>query len=96
MDAHLRDNDELLPHVFLGDVTRYVHDVLKRGDTDVVRRILVVLELAFVSPDQEARDLVAASFLENLEPNADDLRMLTALSGAAMKGVFTRWPQKSN
>jgi hypothetical protein len=96
MDAHFRDNGEVLPHVILGDVTRFVHEALKRGDRSTVRRILAVLERAFVSRDQDARELVSASFLENLEPGAGELRTLTALAGPKMKEVLVRWPQNSN
>jgi hypothetical protein len=32
MDEHLKDNDEMLPHVFFGDLTRVVINMQKMSD----------------------------------------------------------------
>jgi hypothetical protein len=85
LTEHIRDYDEVLPHVFFGDVTRYVCDELARGRVDAVRSILTVLEMAVTSPDREARDLVGASFLENLESKRAVFDALSALAGPEMR-----------
>src|SRR5215211_9198760 len=72
---HLRQNDELLPHVLMGAVTRFVCEAYHRsvsGETDaeqwrrVVSRSLTLMERAISSPDLMLRNLILVSFLENL------------------------------
>ena len=59
---HVSDNDEILPHVFLGDVTRYVlADGIQR------RELVRFLDDRFTKGEKDIRDLIAVSFIENLE-----------------------------
>jgi hypothetical protein len=88
MSEHVRDNDEVLPHVFFGDLTRYVHSEVAHGRSDTVRRILVVLEMTVASQDQRTRDLVGASFLENLQSDPTVFSALSALAGPEMKSAL--------
>lgn len=70
---HEADYKELLPHVFMGDVTRFVFDLhsrAQRGSREtegVLTEILVGVEKALASRDLSLRDLIVASFLENLD-----------------------------
>jgi len=57
---HLADNDELLPHVLFGDVTRWL--VARGPDTAV----LAVLERHMDTGDDEVQNVLVVSFLENL------------------------------
>jgi hypothetical protein len=74
LDEHINDNfGELLPHVFLGDVTRHLAEIAhtaSSADVLAVRRelksALETLELAYASGNEEVQELIAASFLENL------------------------------
>ena len=57
-DAHLQAYDEVLPHVFVGDLTRYVIASYRQMRTDtsgqarqVVDRALALLEQAMQSSD---------------------------------------------
>jgi len=88
MSEHVRDNDEVLPHVFFGDLTRYVHSEVAHGRSDTVRRILIVLEMAVASQDQRTRDLVGVSFLENLQSDPTVFSALSALAGPEMKSAL--------
>lgn len=91
-DAHLQDNDEALPHVFFGDVTRYVvqlvraidrtHDV---GPPGPLGRVLSFLEEAMMSPDTRVQELVSTSFLEGLDPTDDTYTTLMALFGPSLR-----------
>jgi hypothetical protein len=68
LDDHVAFNNELLPHVFFGDVTRFVVSGFaehpeRRADTE---KILVVLEEAMGSPDEDVQNLVSVSFCEKL------------------------------
>ena len=79
LEGHIRDNyGEVLPHVFFGDVTRYVVSLLlaARSGSNLPRRrelrdILNYLEEAYASGDEEVRGLISVSFLENL-PRSDE------------------------
>jgi hypothetical protein len=56
---HVRDNDEVLQHVFFGcDLVPFVLAAWKAGDAELVGRCLEVLEAAMVSPDPRTRELV--------------------------------------
>lgn len=62
---HVADNDEILPHVLMADITRWlcVHGPQPE--------VLTVLEDHLVRGGPQVRDVIFASFLENLE--VDDL-----------------------
>ena len=72
-DEHLRDYDTVLPHVLIGDLTRYVIVSYRQMSTDAsgqarqaVDRALALLEQAMQSTDAQLQALVSVSFLENL------------------------------
>lgn len=74
-EEHLRDNDELLPHVFMGDVTRFVIDAYARSMlpgkdgqhwSQVLDKVMSTLEGAAASPNLGLVNLVTVSFCENL------------------------------
>lgn len=71
---------ELLPHVLMGDFTRFLLDAYRKSVSgladeekwhEIVDRSLTLLEEAISSSDNELQSLVAYSFLENLLPRAD-------------------------
>ena len=74
-DEHIEDYDELLPHVFFGELTRYVVNLYKSildcsSDTkrwDELDTILVYLENGISGNDEKVQELIAVSFLENLD-----------------------------
>jgi hypothetical protein len=83
-DEHIHDNNELLPHVFLGDVTRYVVHRVRLGETGPakpVERILSVLEQYMGSGDEQVKELVSVSFVENLLKHDKVLASLKGLIG---------------
>lgn len=69
LQEHVDDYDGLLPHLFLADVVRFV----SRGAGVVVRGLVAaVLEDLFRSGEEEDRELIAVSFLENLPSEAEE------------------------
>jgi hypothetical protein len=68
IDEHVVDNDEVLPHVLFGDLTRFVLDAHMRGDDDLVRRALAFLDHALREGDDMVQNLVGVSFVENVGP----------------------------
>lgn len=83
-DMHIDDCDELLPHVFFGDVTRYVVQQVHSGESEnsqSLRRILDFLEQSVASESEEVQELVSVSFLENLADHDDVVAHLKGMLG---------------
>jgi hypothetical protein len=89
---HKADNNgEVLPHVFMGDVTRWV--VSLAGDSrrkTKLRRVLDFLNAEFERSDEAGRELIAVSFLENLPRPGDPGGELRNMLGAALEGELRR------
>ena len=66
-EEHVRDNDEVLPHRLLGALTRFVLDAHERGDDNLVDRVLHVLDRLMAEGDDDTQNLVAVSFIEDIE-----------------------------
>lgn len=71
---HLKDCDELLPHVFMGEVSRKIvvldRIVLSKGEDAVenllLKNLLSEFENGMSSDSKEVKELISVSFLENL------------------------------
>ena len=92
LEEHTKDNDgEILPYVFLGDVTRYVLSLLfagSSGDLEArreLRRILDYLEDAYSNGGEEIQDLIALSFLENLPRQGERGAQIRDMVGPNLK-----------
>ena len=78
-DEHLRDYDTLIPHVFLGDVTRFVVALVNESPlSNELKAVLDVLEVAMSKEDEEISELISVSFLENLigEVRLEDIKIM--------------------
>jgi hypothetical protein len=66
---HMSDNDELLPHVLFGDVTRYAADLARSGDDDATLiDLLNDLDSALgADRDDQVSNLIWVSFVENAQ-----------------------------
>lgn len=82
---HVDDNGETLPHVLLGDITRFVVDSYRCANTSVLSRILELLEISVSSSDDKLQELVVVSFLENLHQAGNDYDGLKKLLGPNLK-----------
>ena len=75
-DEHVSDNfGEVLPHLFFGDLTRYVVAHFTEAQEGAhagtqaeneLRRLLNDLENAYADSQEEIQELISVSFLENL------------------------------
>jgi hypothetical protein len=85
-DEHLADNDTLLPHVFMGDVTRFAilkaHDL---GSRNVMAELLDHLEEGLESGAEEVKELIIVSFIENLRGEGPTVEMIRPLMGTNMR-----------
>jgi hypothetical protein len=80
LDEHVADNDQFLPHVFMADVTRWLG--ADRPAT-AVRAVVAVIADHFDRGQPDVRDVILASFLENLErDDPADQAVLDALPPA--------------
>jgi hypothetical protein len=68
VDDHLATYDELLPHVLFGDVTRFVMDAYEEGRSGVERRCLEFMERALRDGDDDVKNVIQVSFVENVGP----------------------------
>jgi hypothetical protein len=64
--AHVAYYGELLPHVLFGDIARWAQENVD-SERVAVRETLNALETAWESSDDEVRNLIAVSFLDNLD-----------------------------
>ncbi len=101
LDEHVSDNDALLPHVFMGDLTRFVVQSYKGGyqqespenDIGDLPCILSHLEQGMMSRNKEVQELVAVSFLENLDESDKSLRDLESMLGPALANELSKLRQ---
>jgi hypothetical protein len=93
LEEHIEANfGELLPHVFFGDVTRYVVSLFLATRSSAclaprreLRDILSYLEEAYAAGDEELRELISVSFLENLPRPGESGAEVRELVGPNLK-----------
>ena len=92
LEEHIKDNlGEILPHVFFGDVTRYVLSLLfavSGGGLPPrreLREILDYLEEAYSGGDEERRELISVSFLENLPRPGEEGAQIREMVGPNLR-----------
>ncbi|MBR9804081.1 hypothetical protein GYB59_21360 [bacterium] len=85
MQEHISDFDEVLPHVFVADVARYVlSESLHRQE------IVRVLDDNFREAAHDIQDLIAVSFIENLESEEHLNRVLDGVHAEALRAEWDR------
>ena len=77
---HLAEYEKLLPHVLFGDVTRWL---VARGP---VAEVLDILEHHCGAGDEEVRNVLEASFLENLERDNPEYLLVREALPACLAG----------
>jgi hypothetical protein len=84
-DEHIKDNDELLPHVFMGDVTRFAVAAVHRDDQARLERLIGFLEGELSKASESVAELIGASFVENLAGEEEAIRAVVAIGGPALR-----------
>lgn len=82
---HLADYTEVLSHVLMADVTRW----LRASDPKV--RVLDILERYMTVGDAQVQEVIALSFLENLEAEDYSLRAALGPSLSATLREMEEW-----
>lgn len=87
----------MLPHVFMGELTRYVFQLHNDSsgsnhiqDQDRLRHILDRLEEGFAHGEDVVKELIGVSFLENLTGEAGR-ETLRSLLGPTMSEALKQW-----
>ncbi len=88
-EEHLRDYGDIIPHVFFGDLTRYVQGAFSGLPSSPARqislKIIALLERAMLSDDEKLHELVSTSFLENLDQDGEAFNDIRANLGPTLK-----------
>ncbi len=82
LTEHIADNGELLPHVFLADVTRYL-----LADGRCRKALVEYFDESFTTKGPDVEDLIAVSIVEYLDAN--ELRHLT--EGVVVPHIQAEW-----
>jgi hypothetical protein len=90
-DEHVADNGEVLPHVLLGDLVRFLsNEIQVHGvETGAVQQAMALLECGMASDDARLQELVAVSFLENLEPEDPSFPTIRKMFGPRLEEQYT-------
>ncbi len=88
---HITDNfNELLPHVFFGEVTRFVVSNYKaRQNLEALKRIFDFLDRGINSKDEKLQELISVSFLENLLPEEGEEECFHEIKNLLSKSLQT-------
>jgi hypothetical protein len=96
LEEHVADYDEVLTHVLMADFTRAVISLAEqslRGDTRADATIVAflnVVEQSLLAGSPEEAELIAASFLENIDDDSAESRALIYKFGPATGAMLRR------
>lgn len=98
--THMEDNfGELLPHLMMADITRWLGGVLERtqagglsapADLEQLHTVVAFLEEQFATGDKATQELIAVSFLENLWQTREQYAGLKNLFGPSLRSSLER------
>jgi len=91
-DSHFSDNGEVLPHVLLGDLSRFLSNEarVKGEKSESLQQAMRFLEAGLRSSDPRLQDRVVVSFLENLDVDDPGFRTIRLLFGDELEKCFLR------
>lgn len=81
VDEHLADNDGLLLHLLMADLRRLAVQSFEGGQSEVLDRLLVVLDVALSEGTDDVQNAIAVSFVED-----------TGWWAPAMQSFIESWP----
>lgn len=91
LEEHLEDYDGLLPHVFMGDVTRWIVKEFDAGSgSPILREMLDFVEATFGSGHEHEQELIAVSFVENLPKSTEPSGRIRDLLGPRLQKQMAR------
>ncbi|SRR6266498_5028600 len=96
-DEHVRDNDEVLPHVLMGELVRFLVEEarLQGTESSALRAAMGLLERGMASADPMLQELIAVSFLENLDPADAGFSAIRSLFGPELEKQYRKFEKAS-
>jgi hypothetical protein len=94
-DEHVADHGEVLSHVLLGDLVRFLSAEVEvgGGENDVLKQAMSLLERGMRSQDPRVQELVAVSFLENLDPRDPSFPAIRSLFGPSLEEQYKKYEE---
>lgn len=97
-NEHITDYDEVLPHVFFGDVVRYLTQDFSGPDVRVLReqhhrhvlKVLRILDDAIMLADPDVLELLSVSFLENIDWSTPEGQWIRSSLGPGLRQELSR------
>lgn len=89
-NEHIADNEGLLPHVFMGNVARYAVGAYGEVGVSELKELLDCMEWGLSQDSAETRELVRASFVENLIGEEKAMESLTQFMGPALRNAIRK------
>jgi hypothetical protein len=95
-EEHLADYDEVLPHVLLGDLVRFLSQEIERDgpESAALKQVVPLMERAMGSADSRLQELVAVSFLENLEAEDPGFGAVRCLFGPRLEEQYAKYERR--
>jgi hypothetical protein len=92
-DEHVADYGDVLPHVLLGDLVRFLLGTLEfyKAEGAALKQAMLLLERGMDSPDERLQELVAVSFLENLDPTEPAFPAIRRLFGPRLERQYEEY-----
>lgn len=94
LQEHIRAYDEIIPHVFFGELTRFIVNMAKTskltGNFNNLDNILKYLEEVYKSKEQDLRNLIEVSFIENLDINDQSYKIIFEHTGGLIKNAMKK------
>ncbi|MFH0899680.1 MAG: hypothetical protein V2A73_03500 [Pseudomonadota bacterium] len=92
-EEHIRDYDEVLPHVLLGELVRFLADEIRSHgqQSTALCEAMELLERGMGSLDSRLQELIAVSFLENLEPQDEAFATISSMFGPRLREQYQRF-----
>jgi hypothetical protein len=89
-DQHVSYYRQVLPHVLLGDLVRYLKSVARSEGPErvAVDEAMALLESGMGSADTKLQELVTVSFLARLDPDDEDLEAVRSRFGDRLKETY--------
>lgn len=82
------DAGELLPHLVVSDLLRFCEQRSTRGELDVVRRCLSLVERGLADGDAALENALGVSFVEDACPWSEESAAFVALWPAAVRAAW--------
>ena len=97
LEEHIVYNGGMLPHVFLGDVTRYVAELADASpEAPQLQAMLDLLEDRFPNGAADEQEMIAVSFIENLPaPDEEGSELRYILGPKLTEQLKVTWPTDS-